>query len=164
MADYEQIGRTIELNHQNISEMDDEKREVEKMHNEYLQGIACREIEDAGKQLDISVSELETLRNKNMNDEEKYNALKKRMLELEEEQKRKERNVEKLKDNVEDKKEEKKKWKVKNKQSEHGLSTMEWIEKGMNEDEKWKMRRHIQKAMGSKGEERRNQSRYKGKR
>ena len=52
---------------------------------------------------------------------------------------------------------------AKNKQSEQGRSkTMGWIEKGMNEKEKQNMRRYVSKAMGNK-EERRYQSRYKGK-
>ena len=76
----------------------------------------------------------------------------------------KEREVEKLKKEVEETTEEMNKWKEKHKTAEYRLGVNEWIENKMDEEEKLKMRRYVQNAKGSKGEERRNRSRYKGKR
>jgi len=76
----------------------------------------------------------------------------------------KEREVEKLKKEVEETTEEMNKWKEKHKKAEYSLGVNEWIENKMDEEEKLKMRRYVQNAKGSKGEERRNRSRYKGKR
>ena len=78
--------------------------------------------------------------------EKENHALKKRVLELEEEQKKKESNVEQLKKAVDVKTEEIKKWKEKHKKSEYRRSMSDWLGDKKTVEEKQKDRRYIRQA------------------
>ena len=85
---------------------------------------------------------------KSISVEKENHAMKKRVIELEEEQKKKESNAEQLKKVVDVKTEEIKEWKEKHNQSEHRRSLSVWLGDNQTVEEKQKGRRCIRQAQG----------------